>query len=284
MTERAHFRGRDLNNPAEYPGRYETDWLRRRHRRVTARAVLAILTFAAFFVPLTWRGALAAAILAGGLHLVYFWRRHHAATAWHKDAYAERRSVHVLLPLESQGYLVLHDHFHQGFCIQTLLIGPPGVWLVHAVGRAPLRRLWGDAAFLRPEKQPVPPEPAALADRARAVGATLTAEAGEPVTVRPLYLAVGDDVPASVRKGGLVPLVAKGLFRSYLAGEPARLEPADIDRLAVLAGTALPPRRPDRGRPSLPPMAVKKAMWPHKRGYELIRETDIARPRHRRDS
>lgn len=285
MTDSTFFRGRDLNNPAEYPARYEAGWLRRRHRRVVARAVLALVAFALFLWPFGWRGALVVGFLAGGTHLLYFWRRHHAATAWHREAYAERKSVRVLSPLEKQGYLVLHDHHHAGVRTQTLLIGPPGVWLVHAVGRSLKWRLLGDAAFLHPERRPVPPEPAALQARARAIGAALSCEAGEPVTVRPVYLAISDDVPVPLRKSDVVPVIAKGLFRSFLAGEPERLSPERIDRLAALAGTVLPARHPSRARPPLPPMAVRKAMWPHGgTGFRMVRETDIVQPERHRDS
>lgn len=283
MSDPKRFRGHDLTNPAEYPARYEMSWLRRRSRRVIARTVLVLVVFAVFVFPLGWQGALVAAFLAGVLHLAYFWRRHQTATAWHKEGYAERQSVRVLLPLEKQGYLVLHDHHHEGFQIQTLLIGAPGVWLVHAVGRAPLRRLWGNAAFLHPEKQPTPTDPAELRDHASAVSETLTAEAGETVSVRPVYLAIGDDLPESVDTDGAVPVVGKGRFPSFLAGEPARLSADAVEKLAAVAAAALPAGHGQDGSPSLPPMAVKKSLWSRRRGLEFRRETEVGDKRRPQD-
>lgn len=279
MTDAKPFRGHNLNNPAEYPARYETNWLRRRSRRAIARAVLVMMVFAAFVYPFRWPGALVIALLAGGMHFAYFWRRHWAATAWHKEAYAERRSTRTLLPLRKLGHHVLHDHFHGHDRIQTLMIGPAGVWLVHAVGRAPSRRLWGDAAFLHPERQSLPPSPEELRELARAVGETLTAEAGEPVTVRPVYLAVNEDVPESVSPDAGVPVLPTGAFRMRVMSEPARLPDEEVIRLTELARRALPMRRPARENdPSLPPMAVKKSFWLHRRGLRHVKETDIGQP------
>lgn len=275
MTEPTTFQGHNLNNPAEYPARYEADWLRRRPRRAVVRMVIMVVIFAGFLAPFSWQGALVVALLAGGLHSLYVWRRHHVATAWKKDAYAERQSVRVVWPLEKQGYLILHDHFHDGVRIQTLLIGPTGVWLVHAVGRTLQRRLWGDAAFLHPGKQATPPDPGELRDQAGAVGETLAAEACEPVTVRPLYVAFGGDLPDSVDQDGAVPAMAKGVFRDYLRGEPTRLSPEEVDRLAAVAMTSLPAGRPEKGSPTVPPMAVRKSLWSRRRGPQIVRETDV---------
>ena len=236
------------------------------------------MVFAALIYPLGWPGARIAAALAGGLHLAYIWRRHRTATAWHKEAYAERRSTRILLPLAKQGHLLLHDHFHGQSRLQTLLIGPTGVWLVHAVGRAPTRRLWGDAAFLHPEKQPVPRSPEELRELAGAVGETLTSEAGEPVTVRPVFLAVNDDVPEQIRTDGGVPILPADAFRSHVTSDPARLSDDEARRLADLATTALPARRPEGDDAPLPPMAVKKAFQVRGRGLRRVKETEFGKP------
>lgn len=278
MTDAKPFRRPNLNNPAEYPARYETNWLRRRPRRILIRAVTAVVVFAAFVYPLRWPGALLAAALAVVLHVAYVWRRHRTATAWHKEAYAERRSTHTLMPLAKQGYFLLHDHFHGESRLQTLLIGPSGVWLVHAVGRAPTRRLWGNAAFLHPENQPVPRAPGELRDLAGAVGEALATEAGEPVTVRPVYLAVNDDVPESVRTEAEVPVLAAAVFRPHVLAGPARLADDEAGRLAELAMRALPARTPGRDDPPLPPMAVKKTLYAHRRGLRHVRETEFPNP------
>jgi hypothetical protein len=259
-----------------YPARYEADWLRRRKRRVLIRLLVVVVAFAGFVWPLSWGGALVVAFLAGCTHFLYVWRRHHLATAWHRDAYAERQSVRVLEPLRGKGYATLYDCHHEGFRVQSLLIGPTGVWLVHAVGRSRQRRLWGDAAYLHPEDQPVPPDAEALRDRALRVGEALRQETGERVTVRPIAVVVGKDTPDGLRDSSDVPVIGVKGFSSYVTGSTAVLSSRDVRRLTAAADTALPAERPpSEHHPQIPPMAVKKSLWARRGGPEFLRETEF---------
>lgn len=276
-------RGRDPNNPAEYPARYEADWLRRRTRRALVRAAIVVVAFTLFVWPLSWPGALVVACLAGAVHFLYCWRRHHLATAWHKDAYAERRSVRVLRPLLKRGYVVLHDRHCGSVRVQSLLIGPTGAWLVHAVGRSVQRRMWGDAAYLHPEDQPEPPDADELRDRARRVGEALGGEMGGPVPVRPVVIVVGNDTPDPLRDGGTVAVVDVGAFLAYVEDQPESLSPGDVDRIATAAESALAVERPRSEGPDLPLMAERKSLWSRRGGPRFVRETEVGRKPKRRD-
>ncbi|HEY3684111.1 MAG TPA: hypothetical protein VGL93_13775 [Streptosporangiaceae bacterium] len=239
------------------------------------RLLVVVVAFAGFVWPLAWQGALVVAFLAGSIHFLYFWRRHHLATAWNRDAYAERQSVRVLDPLRDQGYATLYDCHHEGFRVQSLLIGPTGVWLVHAVGRSRQRRLWGDAAYLHPEEQPVPPDDEALRDRADRVGEALGGETGERVAVRPIAVVVGKDTPDGLRDSSDVPVVGVKAFSSYVTGATEVLSSRDVRRLAAAADTALSAERPPPDHPPIPPMAVKKSLWARRNGPEFLRETEF---------
>ena len=277
MVRRIRSRDRDLNNPKRYPARYEADWRRRRGRRVVVRTAIIVVTFALFAWPLGWKGAALVAALGGCVHSLYVWQRHRIATAWDHDGYAERHSVRALRPLNQRGYVTLYDRHHGGVRLQTLLIGPSGVWLVHAVGRSPQRRVWGDAAYLRPDRRPVPPDPGELRERAHGVAEALSAELGTPVRVRPIFLVIGHDVPETLHGEDEVPVVRGDHLAARVQTEPGALTRAQVIRVARAAEAALPAEAPSGDDPDIPPMAVRKSLWARGEGLGFVRETDIGR-------
>lgn len=277
MARRIRNRDRDPHNPRLYPARYEADWRRRRTRRIVARTAVIVIAFGLFAWPLGWKDAMAIAALGGLVHYLYFWRRHRIATAWDHDGFAERRSVRALRPLIHHGYMALHDLHHEGVRMQTLLVGSTGVWLVHAVGRSPQRRVWGDAAYLYPEKQPVPPEPAELRARARRAAEALSAELGEPIHVRPIYVVIGHDVPDILRGTDEVPVVRSDHLAARVQTEPDVLSPERITRVAAAAEEAFSFHAPAGHHPDIPLMAVKKSLWVRRNGPEFVRENEVGR-------
>lgn len=277
MVRRIRSRDRDLNNPKRYPARYEADWRRRRSRRTVVRTAIVVIAFALFAWPLGWKGAALVAALAGCVHFLYVWRRHRIATAWDHDGYAERHSVRALRPLNHHGYVTLHDLHHGDVRLQTLLIGTTGVWLVHAVGRSPQRRIWGDAAYLHPDRRPVPPDPEELRDRAHGVAEALGAELGEPIRVRPVFMVIGHDVPEVLLGSDEVPVVQSDHLAARVQTEPDALSRADVARVAEAATAAFSAEAPSGDDPDIPPMAVKKSLWAKGKGPEFVRETEIGR-------
>ena len=277
MVRRIRSRDRDLNNPKRYPARYEADWRRRRSRRVVVRTAIVVVTFALFAWPLGWKGAVLVAALGGCVHFLYVWRRHRIATGWDHDGYAERQSVRALRPLNHHGYVTLHDRHHGSVRLQTLLVGPTGVWLVHAVGRSPQRRVWGDAAYLHPGRQPVPPEPGELRERAHGVAEALSAELGAPIRVRPIFVVIGHDLPEALHGPEEVPVVRGDHLAARVQTEPDTLSRAEVSRVCEAARAVLSAEAPSRNDPDIPPMAVKKSLWAQNEGLGFVRETDIGR-------
>lgn len=263
----------------EYPARYEVDWLHRRPRRVFVRVLLAVVAFAGFGWPLSWWGGLIVACLTAGGHFLYCWRRHHMATAWQQNAYAERRAAHLLLPLEKEGYRMLHDRRLGATRLHHVVIGPSGVWLVHGVGRARRLRILGDAAYLHPEEQSSPPGPGELRDRAAQVADAFGRRLGETVTVAPVFVVFGADTPETLRDTDDVPVVPAAELLDRIRGRDERPAPEQIERISAVADSVLPADESQPERPGLPPMAVKKSLWSGGRGPRFIRETEVRGPK-----
>jgi Nuclease-related domain len=80
---------------------------------------------------LAWRMALVAGLVAG-------WRLRFrpstSASAWRRQAAAQRRTARALRPLEQRGDLVLHDLTLPGWpaSLEHLLIGSTGVWVIQS--------------------------------------------------------------------------------------------------------------------------------------------------------
>lgn len=275
MPDRTGRSQRGPIDPTAYPGRYEASWRRRRPQRMYVRAALAVVAFALFVWPLSWEGGLFVAAIAWAAHFLYTWQRHRLATSWNRTAYAERRTAHALYPLESQGYTLLYDHDCGDIRIQVLVIGPTGVWLLHAVGRAPKRRLVGDAAFLHPADRPDPPAPEDLTARTRQVTEALAAELGEGVTVHPLMVVVGSDPPEAIQDAPPIPVTAIGDLTTRITTAQRTLPPDRVARATAAAEVALTSHRAAPSGPNLPLMAEKKSVWSRKRGPEMVRETEI---------
>jgi len=173
-------------------------------------------------------GALAANAAGWGLRF----RPSPEARAWRRGAAGERRTARVLVPLERQGWAVLHDLAvpDSGANLDHLVIGPGGVFVVDSKqyrGRLevdPTGRLWHGRYPLAPTLRAVSFE----ADRAAQVLA-------DPQVVVPIVAVHGLQVPWGKVVIDGVPVVPARRLPSMLRALPVVLGP---ERVAVLADRA----------------------------------------------
>jgi hypothetical protein len=171
-------------------------------------------------------GGLAALAAGWGLRF----RPSPEAVAWRRGAAGERRTAHLLGPLERQGWAVLHDLAVPGSRanLDHLVIGPGGVFVIDTKqyrGRLqidPSGRLWHGCYPLAPSVQAVSFE----ADQAALV---LT---DTDVVVVPIVAVHGAQVPWGKVVMDGVPVVAARRLPSMLRQLPAVFGPEPVTALA----------------------------------------------------
>jgi hypothetical protein len=196
-----------------------------------AAAVVAIATLAGLLTGMVlgarpgWSATLLVALLAG-------WRLRFrpsgGAAVWRRQAALQRRTAAALLPLEQEGYLVLHDITLPGWpaSIDHLVVGATGVWVIES-RRGPL----------------TPRRSGTSAQRANGGVAPAVAEAlagGASVPVRSLLCVHGAIWPGGRRSpGGSTPVTVRQLADVVRHGSP--LPPPDVQRATARALEVLRP-------------------------------------------
>ena len=123
-AQAAYRRHRQLEREAWRPG-----WAWRAGAACAAAAATGVLIGVTMGAWLGWRAALLVALLTG-------WRLRFRPSArarvWRRQAALQRRTAGVLVALEHEGYLVLHDIMLPGWpaSLDHLVVGTTGAWVV----------------------------------------------------------------------------------------------------------------------------------------------------------
>lgn len=189
------------DNPA-YTGHssqavYEQLWFQDRRKRLRIRGALAVVALLIGAKLASFGIGLLLGIVAGGVDLIYHWRRHAATVVWRRGQRGDRRMARILrFTVELRGYRVLHarsvpDHG----TVDQLVVGPTGVWLIHNEAWSPDTEIsiYDERLFIG--KSAATRTTAELRGRARRVAELLSRELGTEITTVPLVVAHGGKLP-----------------------------------------------------------------------------------------
>lgn len=189
------------DNPA-YAGHspqavYEQLWFQDRRKRLRIRGAIAFVALVLGAKLASLGVGLLLGVAAGGIDLIYHWRRHAATAVWRRGQRGDRRLARILrFTVELRGYRVLHarsvpDHG----TVDQLVVGPTGVWLIHNEAWSPDTEISVYNGTLFIGKSAATRTTAELRDRARHVAELLSRELGTEITTLPLVVAHGGKLP-----------------------------------------------------------------------------------------
>ncbi|TNY37072.1 NERD domain-containing protein [Thermomonospora catenispora] len=223
---------------------FEELWLRERKSRLRNRAIIAGMTLIVCgYLVSPLFGVLAGAV-AGGIDAAVHWWRYHSASVWRRGLRGEERMARILRwTLERRGYRTLHQRLVPGHgTIDTLLVGPTGIWLIDNQAYHPDTEITehGGRLFIddRTQSQLVK----RLNETARQAAESLSSRlvAGE-VTVTPVLAVHG----GKVRRGrfvadGIVVTTPWRLLRWPARNPTAELSPKRVEEVWRAAVHSLP--------------------------------------------
>ena len=224
-----------------------------RRRRLIIRGALAVLAAVVGWLLAGWIAAVLLAAVAVLADTVRIARRFDDAAAWRKGAVGERRTGRLLRPLETQGYVVLHDRALPGSRANAdhLVIGPHGVLVVDTKNWAKHTRLTGGLAggfgagrrgqvFIngRPAAQRL----GGILHERRVIARALERCLDRPVDVTALVVIHG---ARRIRWGALtiegVTLISARAARRWIRSLPATYDPAAAAAFADTCDQLFPP-------------------------------------------
>jgi hypothetical protein len=237
---------------AEYEcraARHAEDVRRRRPRILAFGVVVAIVGLLVLTVNPLWGGVVLLfdlVIVMSALFTTPSW-----ITAWQTGAEGELRTGRLLEPLEREGFRILHDRTIPGSRanIDHIVIGPPGIYVVETKSLGGSLQIRGNDVFVAGRRKTKMVDE--VKREALAVQTALADElAAGGWTVSPAICVHRADLPWLRSEVAGVRIASGRDLVKRLRQADRLLSPADVERLATLAGARLRPAFVAPGAPT----------------------------------